>query len=88
MRDSFITIANQKNRGYDLSLLYGVPMRWGTLTFETQHTYQKTDRTALFEDTVRDENGEFGHPKPDRLVSCSRVLSTHVTSKNQHRRSI
>jgi iron complex outermembrane recepter protein len=63
VNDSFINIANQKNRGYDMSVLYRAPMRWGTLTFETQHTYQKTDRVALFADTVRDENGQFGHPK-------------------------
>jgi iron complex outermembrane recepter protein len=63
IRDSFINVAKQKNRGYDLSLLYGVPMGWGSLTFETQHTYQTTNKVALFEDTVRDENGELGNPK-------------------------
>jgi iron complex outermembrane recepter protein len=38
-------------------------MSWGSLHFDTQHTYQQTNIVALFEDTVRDENGEFGHPK-------------------------
>ncbi len=63
IRDSYINVARQNNRGYDLSVRYRRPMSWGSLHFDTQHTYQATNIVALFEDTVRDENGEFGHPK-------------------------
>jgi iron complex outermembrane recepter protein len=61
--DSYINIATQNNRGYDLSLRWQGALGWGALTVETQHTYQSADKLALFEDTMLDENGEFGHPK-------------------------
>jgi iron complex outermembrane receptor protein len=63
VRDSFINVATQKNSGWDLSLRYVLDVNGGDLIFETQHTYQDEATTALFDDTVRDENGEFGNPK-------------------------
>ncbi len=63
IRDDYFNVARQNNRGYDFSVRYRVPTRWGSLMLDTQHTYQKTNVVALFENTVRDENGEFGHPK-------------------------
>ena len=63
IRDSFINIATQRNRGWDVSAMYRTDVRGGSLTLETQHTYQVQDKKALFEDTVEDNNGELGHPK-------------------------
>jgi iron complex outermembrane recepter protein len=63
VNDSYINIATQNNRGYDLALRYRAPLKRGALTVETQHTYQETNKVALFADTVVDENGQFGNPK-------------------------
>ena len=63
VRDSFINVATQKNRGYDLSVRYTTELAGGDFIIETQHTYQTDAITALFDDTARDENGEFGEPK-------------------------
>jgi outer membrane receptor protein involved in Fe transport len=63
IRDSFINIATQRNRGWDLSALYRTEVGPGSLTIETQHTYQTEDTKALFADTAEDTNGELGHPE-------------------------
>jgi len=60
--DSFINIATQRNRGWDVSALYRTEVGPGSLTFETQHTFQTEDKKALFEDTVEEFTGELGHP--------------------------
>jgi iron complex outermembrane receptor protein len=44
-------------------LKYALPAWGGELSFDTQFTLQDEASTALFADTVRDNNGEFGDPK-------------------------
>lgn len=63
VRDSFINIASQINKGYDIALKYSVDVDGGALHFDTQHTFQTDAEQGLFEDTVIDTNGEFGDPK-------------------------
>lgn len=63
VRDSFINIANQVNRGFDLAISYSTDIGAGTFDFYTQHTYTTVAQQALFVDTLVDENGEFGEPK-------------------------
>jgi iron complex outermembrane recepter protein len=63
VRDSFINIATQTNKGFDLSVLYRTGSPLGTLTFETQHTYQTEDKRGLFADTIEDSNGLVGDPE-------------------------
>lgn len=63
VRDSFINIASQVNRGIDVELSYTVDVGAGVLNFYTQHTIQLESRRALFEDTEIDTNGEFGDPR-------------------------
>ena len=63
VRDSFLNIASQRNRGYDLSINFNTDTDFGKLIFESRSTFQVEDSTALFEDTNRDFNGEFGDPK-------------------------
>jgi iron complex outermembrane receptor protein len=63
IRDSFINIASQVNRGLDLAISYSTDIGAGTFNFYTQHTYTTVAKQALFADTVVDENGEFGEPK-------------------------
>lgn len=63
VRDSFINIASQTNKGFDFALNYTMQVAGGDLRFDTQHTFQTEAKQALFEDTVIDTNGEFGDPK-------------------------
>jgi iron complex outermembrane receptor protein len=63
VRDSFINIASQTNKGFDFALNYTIEVGGGDLRFDTQHTFQKEAKQALFEDTVIDTNGEFGDPE-------------------------
>lgn len=62
IRDSFINIARQTNRGFDVAALYRLPLRWGDLTIETQHTFQEHDVRAFFAQTPEDLNGLVGDP--------------------------
>jgi outer membrane receptor protein involved in Fe transport len=62
VRDSFINIAKQKNRGWDVAALYRMPLAGGGLTIETQHTFQEADERALFVTTVEELNGLVGDP--------------------------
>jgi iron complex outermembrane receptor protein len=63
IRDSFINVATQTNKGWDVALQWIVDLWGGTFTVDTQHTFQDEAITALFEDTVRDNNGQFGDPE-------------------------
>ncbi|WP_246026985.1 TonB-dependent receptor domain-containing protein [Marinicella litoralis] len=63
VRDSFINIAEQSNKGYDFRIDYATEIPWGELAISTQHTYQKESRRGLFEDTVEEFNGTVGEPK-------------------------
>lgn len=63
IRDSYINIASQTNKGYDIALSYKLDTELGEVRFDTQHTFQTDAQRALFTDTVENENGEFGEPK-------------------------
>ncbi len=64
VRASFININSQKNEGIDLSAIWRTPLASiGTLTLETQHTYQLTQEQGLFEGTIEDLNGLLGEPE-------------------------
>jgi outer membrane receptor protein involved in Fe transport len=63
IRDSYINIATQRSRGWDVSALYRTEAGPGSLTIETQHTFQTEDTQALFADTSEDNNGELGQPE-------------------------
>lgn len=63
VRDQFINIATQINKGYDVALSYKVETEFGQLRFDTQHTFQTEAKQALFVDTIEDTNGELGDPK-------------------------
>ncbi len=63
VRDDFMNIARQKNRGWDLAATYRLGIGPGKLIVDTQHTFQLEDTQALFEGTTIDTNGEFGDPR-------------------------
>jgi len=63
VQDSYINVATQKSRGYDVALRYSVDIGGGTLELDSQHTFQEERNTALFGDDVRDQLGRFGFPK-------------------------
>ncbi|WP_421737177.1 TonB-dependent receptor plug domain-containing protein [Caulobacter sp.] len=61
--DNYINIAEQGNRGIDLTVRYGQQLPWDTkLTVDLQSTWQLEDTTALFAGTVVDSNGFVGDP--------------------------
>ena len=39
------------------------PVRWGTLSLDTQWTLNFEDTVALFDETEEDLSGEAGHPE-------------------------
>mgnify|MGYP006074307267 CR=1 FL=1 len=64
INDSFINIASQTNRGWDLAIRYSTEVAWGELIVDTQHTFQIEDSFALRTDAkVTDLNGLMGDPK-------------------------
>jgi len=63
VRDSFINIATQTNKGWDVAATWRTGLPWGELTLETQHTFQTEDKRGVFADTVEDFNGELGDPE-------------------------
>jgi outer membrane receptor protein involved in Fe transport len=63
VNDSYVNIAQQKNRGWDIALTYKLKLGPGKLTIDTQHTLQTYDTQALSLDAVTNTNGEFGDPK-------------------------
>ena len=64
VRDSFININNQANRGIDVTIeaRQELPNGWGDVTFLSQMTWQLEDTIALFEGTEVSNNGEDGEP--------------------------
>lgn len=63
VRDSFINIANQENRGYDFAVRYITDVGPGSLTVDLKTTKQEEDIRALFEETSEDLNGRVGDPE-------------------------
>jgi iron complex outermembrane receptor protein len=62
IRDSYINISRQHNRGLDILLQYTQETGLGTFTVDTQHTLQFEDTVGLFDNTEEDHAGEAGHP--------------------------
>ena len=61
--DNYINIAEQVNRGIDLTVRYGLELPWDVrMTTELQSTWQLKDTEAKFADTVQDFNGFVGDP--------------------------
>jgi iron complex outermembrane recepter protein len=63
IRDSYINISRQHNRGLDVMVRYTTETGLGTLTVDSQHTLQYEDTVGLFDDTEEDHAGEAGHPE-------------------------
>jgi len=63
IRDSFINIARQTNKGWDVAALWRTATPWGELSIETQHTFQEEDELAYFTTTPEDLNGLLGDPE-------------------------
>lgn len=63
IRDQFINIAKQQIRGMDVAAQWVTDQTWGTLTLDTQWTFNFEDTVATFADTEEDLSGEAGHPE-------------------------
>jgi len=63
IRDAFINIASQRNRGYDLAAVWRTDIGAGTLTFDGQATVQTEASRELFAGNFEDTNGELGRPE-------------------------
>lgn len=62
--DQYINIAEQTNRGWDLSARYTTEVPWGELVLDTQHTFQIEDSILVRDGSPnRDYNGRMGDPK-------------------------
>jgi iron complex outermembrane recepter protein len=63
LRDSYINISDQINRGLDLSVRYRHSLPWKTdLTIDGQFTWQLEDETAVFPGVTNEENFDVTHP--------------------------
>lgn len=64
IRDSFINVSSQKNRGVDVAIAYRQETEMGVVRLKTEHTFQIESTQQLFADSeIDDTNGEFGDPK-------------------------
>jgi iron complex outermembrane receptor protein len=62
--DTYVNVANQRNRGIDVTLNIGQDLgNLGSLEFRAQMTWQIEDETELFPGTLIEDNGEAGDPK-------------------------
>lgn len=64
IRDSFLNIAEQTNRGFDYALRYDTELgSVGSLGVDLKATRQLEDTRALFAETAEDLNGTIGDPE-------------------------
>lgn len=63
VRDSFINIADQQNRGLDFTVRYVNDTPWGRLTLDSQTTWTLENYTSLFAGNFSDPLGEVGYPE-------------------------
>ena len=63
VRDSFINIAEQDNRGIDFTVRYVKDLSWGTVTFDSQTTWTLENYTSTFAGNFDDPLGEVGYPE-------------------------
>ncbi len=64
VRDSYINIASQRSRGWDIEAVYNTMLPGDiNLNVHTQHTITTTDETEIFAGFPDVDNGLAGHPK-------------------------
>lgn len=64
VKDSYLNIASQTNRGFDYSIRYTNELGgWGSLRFDVSANRQIQDEVALFADEVDDYNKLVGDPE-------------------------
>lgn len=63
VRDSFVNIAEQNNRGLDFTARWFHDFDWGTLTLDSQTTWTLETNQSLFADTPTDFLGDIGNPE-------------------------
>jgi iron complex outermembrane receptor protein len=63
IRDSYINVSRQHNRGLDFQIQYTTDFSFGTLLIDSQQTLQFEDTLGLFDTTEEDRAGEAGHPE-------------------------
>jgi iron complex outermembrane receptor protein len=64
IRDQFINVAHQSNRGIDVTARYRHTLPWQVdLTLDSQFTWILEDKTAVFQDFTIDDLGDIGHPQ-------------------------
>ena len=63
IRDSFLNIAEQNNRGLDFTARWFHDFDWGTLTIDTQTTWTLESNQATFADFGTDFLGDIGSPE-------------------------
>ncbi|HEY0599214.1 TonB-dependent receptor domain-containing protein [Brevundimonas sp.] len=63
VRDSFLNIAEQNNRGLDFTARWFHDFDWGTLTLDTQTTWTLESNQATFADFGTDFLGDVGNPE-------------------------
>lgn len=63
VRDSFLNVASQTNRGIDFTVRYTTDTPWGDLTLDSQTTWTLENRRAVFDDAPTDPLGRVGNPE-------------------------
>jgi iron complex outermembrane recepter protein len=63
VRDSFLNIAEQNNRGIDVTARWFHDFNWGTLTLDSQTTWTFESNQATFAEFGTDFLGDIGTPK-------------------------
>ncbi|MCS6625419.1 TonB-dependent receptor [Roseibacterium beibuensis] len=63
VRDSFVNIAEQNNRGLDFTARWFHDFSWGTLTLDSQTTWTLETNQSLFVDAPSDFLGDVGNPE-------------------------
>ena len=78
IRDSYINVSRQHNRGIDVALRYTTELPIGHFQVDTQHTIQLEDTLGLFDNTEEDRAGEAGHP--DWVANLNMTLTRDAWS--------
>lgn len=63
VRDSFVNIAEQNNRGLDFTARWFHDFNWGTLTLDSQTTWTLETNQSIFADSPTDFLGDVGNPE-------------------------
>ena len=63
VRDSFLNVAEQNNRGLDFTTRWFHDFNWGTLTLDSQTTWTLESNQSTFADFGTDFLGDIGNPE-------------------------